>query len=32
VRRKIECTDPQTSLVWSKRVLTADDIEQVIGD
>ena len=32
VRRKIEHADPRTLLVWSERVLTAADIEQVIGD
>jgi len=31
-RRKIEHADSQTLLVWSERVLTAADIEQVIGD
>jgi len=32
VRRKIECADSPTLLAWSERVLTAADIEQVVGD
>ena len=31
-RRRIESADAQTLLAWSERVLTAESLEQVIGD
>jgi hypothetical protein len=32
VRRKIERADAQTLLAWSERVLTAESLEQAVGD